>query len=171
MAIRGFMGGDSTVKDLDGVDRRYICDAVKTPDYRRSFPMVILVLLVLALFVMQTLLPGRFREPAPDGAKGKLAENLGNRDHVRPLTVVGQRASRALDNMHEALPVFLALALLNMIVGTAAGMAITGATVFLIARMVYVAVYMSGVAVVRTLVWVVSWVGLAMMVVPLLDRV
>ena len=133
--------------------------------------MVLLVLLVLALFVLQTLLPGRFREPAPAGAPGKLAENLGNRDQVRPLTVVGQRASRALDNMHEALPVFLALALMNMIVGTAAGMAIMGATIFLIARAVYVAVYLSGVAVVRTLVWVVGWVGLGMMLMPLLDRI
>jgi uncharacterized MAPEG superfamily protein len=133
--------------------------------------MVLLVLLVLALFVMQTLLPGRFREPSAEGVKGKLTENLGNRDHVRPFTVVGERASRALANMHEALPVFLALALLNMIVGTAAGMAITGATVFLIARVVYVAVYLAGVAVVRTLVWAVGWVGLGMMIAPLLDRI
>jgi uncharacterized MAPEG superfamily protein len=120
---------------------------------------------------MQTLIPGRFREPAADGAKGKLVENFGNRDHTRPLTVVGLRAARALANMQEALPVFLALALMNMIVGTAAGMAVTGATVFLIARAVYVAVYLAGVAVVRTLVWVVGWVGLALMIVPLLDRI
>jgi uncharacterized MAPEG superfamily protein len=133
--------------------------------------MVLLVLLVLALFVMQTLLPGRFREPAPDGIKGIVAENLGNRDHMRPLTVSGQRAARALANMQEALPVFLALALMNMIVTPAAGLAVTGATVFLIARAVYVAFYVSGLAVVRTLVWVVGWVGLAMMIVPLLDRI
>lgn len=133
--------------------------------------MVLIVLLVLALFVLQTLLPGRFREPAVGGTEGKLKENLGNRDHMRPLTVVGQRATRALANMHEALPVFLALALLNMIVGTAAGAAITGATIFLIARVLYVGIYVAGVAVVRTLIWVVSWVGLAMMVAPLLDKI
>jgi uncharacterized MAPEG superfamily protein len=133
--------------------------------------MVLLILLVLALFVVQTLLPGRFREPRPDGHKDTLVENLGNRDHVRPLTVVGQRAARALANMHEALPVFLALALLNMIVGTAAGMAVTGAAVFLTARVVYVGVYLAGIAVVRTLLWVVSWVGLVMMIVPLLDKI
>jgi len=133
--------------------------------------MVLLILLVLALFVLQTILPGRFREPAVDGARGRLKENLGNRDHMRPLTVVGERAARALENMHEALPVFLALALLNMIVGTAAGMAVTGATIFLIARIVYVGIYMAGVAMVRTLTWVVSWVGLAMMIAPLLDKI
>jgi uncharacterized MAPEG superfamily protein len=133
--------------------------------------MVLLVLLVLALFVLQTLLPSRFREPAPDGAKGKLTENLGNRDHVRPLTVVGERASRALANMHEALPVFPALALLNMIVGTVASTAITGATIFLIARVLYVGVYMSGVPVVRTILWAVGWVGLGMMIAPLLQKI
>ena len=133
--------------------------------------MVLLVLLVLALFVIQTLLPGRFREPAPEGGQGKLAENLGNRDHMRPLTVVGERATRALANMHEALPVFLALALLNMIVGTAAGIAITGATMFLIARVLYAGIYIAGIPVVRTLVWGVSWVGLVMMLAPLLDKI
>jgi uncharacterized MAPEG superfamily protein len=133
--------------------------------------MVLLVLLVLALFVLQTLIPGRFREPAPDGTRGKLVENLGNRDHMRPLTVIGERAARALANMHEALPVFLALALLNLILGTAAGTAITGATIFLIARVVYVGLYIAGVPVVRTLAWAAGWVGLAMMIAPLLDRV
>jgi uncharacterized MAPEG superfamily protein len=133
--------------------------------------MVLLVLLVLALFVLQTLLPGRFREPAAEGGKGKLMENLGNRDHVRPLTVVGERAARALANMHEALPVFLALALLNMIVGTAAGLAVTGAAIFLMARVVYVAIYIAGVPVLRTLVWAAGWVGLALMITPLLDKI
>jgi len=132
--------------------------------------MVLLVLLVLALFVIQTLLPGRFREPVPEGGQGKLAENLGNRDHMRPLTVVGERATRALANMHEALPVFLALALLNMIVGTAA-LATIGATVFLIARVLYTGVYIAGIPVVRTLLWGASWVGLAMMVGPLLEKI
>jgi len=133
--------------------------------------MVLLILLVLALFVVQTLLPGRFREPSPDGGKGKLVENLGNRDHVRPLTVVGERAARALANMQEALPVFLTLALLNMIVGTAAASAVTGATLFLIARVLYVGIYISGIAVVRTVLWGVSWIGLVMMLVPLFDKI
>jgi uncharacterized MAPEG superfamily protein len=90
---------------------------------------------------------------------------------MRPLTVTGQRAARALANMHEALPVFLALALLNLIVGTAAGMAITGAWVFLIARTLYTVIYIAGIPVLRTLVWAAGWVGLVMMLLPLLDRI
>src|SRR6476646_7986326 len=105
-----------------------------------AFPMVVLVLLVLALFVVQTLLPGRFREPVAPGAAGKLAENVGNRDHMRPLTGAGQRAARALANMHEALPVFLGLALMNVIVAPDATQAKTGALVFLVARALYAGV-------------------------------
>jgi uncharacterized MAPEG superfamily protein len=133
--------------------------------------MVLLILLVLALFVVQTLLPGRFREPAAPGAPSKLAENLSNRDQVRPFTVRGERAARALANMQEAMPVFLGVALMDMIVAPEAPMVTTGALIFLIARALYVAVYIAGVAVVRTLLWVVSWVGLVMMLLPLLDRI
>ncbi len=133
--------------------------------------MVLVILLVLALFVIQTLIPGRFREaPAPD-AQNKLAENLGPRDLVRPLSVTGQRAARALANMHEAMPVFLGLALMNLIVAPQASLALTGAWVFLIARVLYVPLYLGGVPAVRTLAWVASWVGLILMLGPLLDRI
>lgn len=133
--------------------------------------MTLIVLLVLALFVLQTLLPGRFREPVQPGAPNKLAENLGPRDQMRPLTVVGQRAARALANMQEALPVFLGLALMNMIVAPDAPQAVTGAWIFLAARVLYLPVYMAGISVVRTLIWVVGWVGLGLMIAPLLQRI
>ena len=132
--------------------------------------MVVLVLLVLALFVLQTLLPNRFREPAPPGTPGKLSEALGNRDHMRPLTVTGERATRALANLHEALPVFLGLALMGMIVAPEAAQAKTGALVFLVARVLYVAAYLAGVIGIRTLIWIASVVGLVMMLIPILTR-
>lgn len=133
--------------------------------------MALLVLLVLALFVIQTLLPGRFREPAAAGQTSNLKERLGNRDHMRPLTVIGLRAGRALANMQEAMPVFLGLALMDMILVPDAAMAKTGALVFLIARTLYVAIYMAGIPVVRSLMFLVSWVGLALMLTPLLARI
>lgn len=131
--------------------------------------MVLVILLVLALFVIQTLLPGRFREPPRPGDASGLKENLGPRDHVRPFTVVGARAARALANLQEALPVFLALALLNVIL-TPAPLAVAGAWLFLIARLFYVALYMAGVPIVRTLVWAAGWAGLIMMLIPVLAR-
>jgi uncharacterized MAPEG superfamily protein len=133
--------------------------------------MVLVILLVLALFVLQTLLPARLREPPAPGGPGTLAEAFGNRDHQRPHTLVGRRALRALANLQEALPVFLALALLNLITAPGARLALTGAWLFLIARALYVAIYLAGVPVLRTMCWLAGLIGLAMMVAPLLDKV
>ena len=54
--------------------------------------------------------------------------------------------------------------------GTAAAMALTGGWVFFIARVVYVPLYLAGIPVLRTLAWGAGWVGLVMMLIPLLDR-
>jgi uncharacterized MAPEG superfamily protein len=131
--------------------------------------MVLLILLVLALFVLQTLLPNRFRERTASGGS-RLAEALGPRDDPPPLTRLGGRAARALANMQEALPVFLTLALLNLIMGTG-DLAVTGATVFLVARVLYVAAYLAGVYGLRTLIWAAGIVGLVMMLIPILNRI
>ena len=131
--------------------------------------MVLVILLVLALFVLQTLLPARFRSMAVQGAGQKLAHALGPRDDPPPRTKLGGRSERALANMQEALPVFLTLALLNLILGTG-DLAVTGATVFLVARILYVPAYLAGIVGVRTLVWVASLVGLVMMLIPILSR-
>jgi uncharacterized MAPEG superfamily protein len=130
--------------------------------------MVLVILLVLALFVLQTLLPARFRYLSGAGVGDKVAVALGPRDEPPPQSRLGGRAERALANMHEALPVFITLALLNLITHTAGAMAVNGAWVFLVARVLYVPAYLSGITGVRTLMWVVGWVGLVMMLIPLL---
>jgi uncharacterized MAPEG superfamily protein len=132
--------------------------------------MVLLILLVLALFVVQTLLPNRFRDRPASGSGARLAEALGPRDDQPPLTRIGGRAERALANMHEALPVFLTLALLNLFLGTGA-LATTGATLFFVARLLYVPAYLAGVTGIRTLIWIAGVVGLVMMLIPILDRI
>jgi uncharacterized MAPEG superfamily protein len=131
--------------------------------------MVLLILLVLALFVLQTFLPNRFRERPAAAGTSRVADMLGPRDDWRPLTGVGGRAQRALANMQEALPVFLALALLNLILGTG-DLAVTGAIVFFVARVVYVPAYLAGIVGLRTLVWMASLVGLVLMLIPILTR-
>jgi uncharacterized MAPEG superfamily protein len=132
--------------------------------------MVLLILLVLALFVIQTLLPNRFRVRPASGGGARLAEVLGPRDDPPPLSRTGGRAARALANMQEALPVFLTLALLNLFLGTG-DLATTGATVFLVARVLYVAAYLAGVYGLRTLIWAISVVGLVLMLIPVLARI
>ena len=133
--------------------------------------MVLVILLVLALFFLQTLLPTLFREPPAPGGQSLVAEAFGNRDHVQPRTLVGRRAQRGLANMLEALPVFLALALMNMILVPGAETALTGAWVFLIARVLHTIIYLAGIPFARTLCWLASLVGLALMVAPLLDKI
>ncbi len=131
--------------------------------------MIALILAVLALFVVQTLLPASFRYISGPDAAAKFKLALGPRDAPPGQTVHGARAERALANMQEALPVFLTLALLGLIVGSPE-LAVTGATVFLVARVLYVPAYLMGIPVVRTLLWLVSWAGLIMMLMPLLER-
>jgi uncharacterized MAPEG superfamily protein len=69
---------------------------------------------------------------------------------MRPLTVTGQRP-RGARQMHEALPVFLGLALEHDR-GAGRAQAKTGALVFLVARVLYTGVYIAGVSVVHAAV-------------------
>ena len=86
------------------------------------------------------------------------------RDDARPSTnVLAGRLDRALRNMLETYPAFIALALGLAVTGKTGGLAATGAIIWIVARVVYVAVYATGVPVVRTLVWFISIIGLLMM--------
>jgi uncharacterized MAPEG superfamily protein len=133
-------------------------------------PIVITVILgVLLLFVVQTLLPATFRYLlAGPGVAERLKIALGARDSQPPLSRMGARAERALANMYEALPVFIALALLIVMRGGGEGLAIQGAWLFLIARVLYVPAYLAGVSGVRSAIWVAGFAGLMMMAVALM---
>ena len=72
---------------------------------------------------------------------------------------VGGRADRAANNQIEAMVMFLAVVLAASIAGKAPQAAL-GATIFFWARLVYWPVYLAGIPVLRTLVWLVSIVGL-----------
>lgn len=126
--------------------------------------MVTVILSVLGLFVLQTLLPASFRYLlASPGVGSRLKIALGPRDTQPPLSAAGARAERALANMHEALPVFLALALLHVLRGPGGEFAIQGAWIFFAARVLYVPAYLAGIFGWRSAVWMVSWIGLGMM--------
>jgi uncharacterized MAPEG superfamily protein len=126
--------------------------------------LINLILFVLGLFVIQTLLPASFRYLlAGPGTGSRLKIALGSRDTQPPLSTMGGRAERALANMHEALPVFLTLALLHVSLGSQNELAVQGAWIFLIARALYVPAYLAGVFGVRSTIWVLSWFGLGMM--------
>jgi uncharacterized MAPEG superfamily protein len=85
----------------------------------------------------------------------------GNRDALPPPTPAAERADRAAKNMLENLLLFVAL-----VVAVGAqhpARAQLGAEVFVIARIVYWPIYLAGIPVVRTIVWTVGAVGLAIL--------
>lgn len=94
---------------------------------------------------------------------------LGPRDEERePRNVMAGRLQRALRNLLETYPAFVALALALAVTGKTGGMAATGAWIWLIARVVYLFLYAGGVPGLRTLAWVVSVVGLVLMLARLI---
>ncbi|MBX7082317.1 MAG: MAPEG family protein [Nannocystaceae bacterium] len=123
---------------------------------------------VLALFVLQTLLPASLRYRLFErGAVTRLRSALGPRDDPPAATRMGARAQRALVNLQEALWVFVPLALLHATRAEQDPTAIRGATIFTIARACYLPAYLSGLPGPRSALWIVSWVGLSLMIVGL----
>lgn len=93
---------------------------------------------------------------------------MGNRDNLPELSVVAGRLDHAKNNMLESLPIFLALALLALVKGSDNSEVTRAASIFLIARVVYVPAYVSGIPMLRSLVWLVSVASLAAMALPLI---
>jgi len=121
-----------------------------------------IILLVLVLYAVQLFLQETSRYGFDFWAI------VGNRDNAPEMSVVAGRLDRAKNNLLEALPIFLALALLAPVKGDGANEAVYGASIFLIARIVYVPVYVSGIPLLRSLVWLVANAGLVMMALPLI---
>src|SRR5690606_4033254 len=121
----------------------------------------------LALFVAQSMLESAIRYlGSRDGMAARLKIALGSRDNPPPASALCRRAARAFNNLQEAMPVFLALALLSLHHGKAAD-AELGAHIFLACRCLYVPVYLAGVPGLRSAVWLGSWVGLGQMIAAL----
>ena len=93
----------------------------------------------------------------------------GPRDEPRPVkSLTAGRAKRALANLLETYPAFVALALALAVTGKAGGLGATGAWVWFIARVVYVPLYLFGIPMARTVAWGVSLLGLVLMLFRLL---
>ena len=73
------------------------------------------------------------------------------------------RATRALGNYVENYGPFAAMALALIATGQGGGMGAIGATVWILARIVYLPIYLMGVIYVRTALWAISVIGLLMM--------
>ena len=73
------------------------------------------------------------------------------------------RATRALANYVENFTPFAAVALALMVTQRTGGSGAVGATIWILARIVYIPLYLFGVMYARTLIWALSIVGLVMM--------
>jgi uncharacterized MAPEG superfamily protein len=73
------------------------------------------------------------------------------------------RATRALANYVENFSPFAAVALALIVTQRTGGSGAVGATIWILARIVYIPVYLFGVVYARTAIWAISIVGLVMM--------
>ena len=90
--------------------------------------------------------------------------NAGPRDgEAPPLGPLAGRAERASVNYRETWPALIALALGLAVTGQTGGIGAAGAVLWLAARLVYIPLYLFGVPYLRSLVWVVSALGLVLM--------
>jgi uncharacterized MAPEG superfamily protein len=101
---------------------------------------------------------------AGSGGERDLAWLLGPRDDAKPVSVVAARLNRALSNFLETFPLFAAAILACDFAGKFGPMTLWGAVLYVVGRALFVPIYAAGLAVVRTLVWTVSIVGLVMVI-------
>ena len=127
-----------------------------------TFP--VLVAWSVALLVLHVMMQARFstREFGNEW-------NAGPRDDQRePRSVLAGRAKRASGNFRETYPAFVALALGLAIADPASAWGHAGALLWFLARLVYIPLYLGGVAYVRSAVWGVAVAGLLAMFLALI---
>ena len=93
-------------------------------------------------------------------------ELAGNRDTFVPEGIAG-RASRAHRNMLENLPLFAALVLIVHVAGLSSDTSVLGAQIFVIARLAFAIIYITGIPWIRTAAFLISVAGLVMVSWPI----
>ena len=87
---------------------------------------------------------------------------MGNREDMPPIVGWAGRARRAQLNMLEYLVLFAILVLVAQIAGKTNSMTVLGCEIFFWARLAYAIVYIAGIPWLRTTVWLVSVIGLVL---------
>jgi uncharacterized MAPEG superfamily protein len=128
--------------------------------------MLVIILLVLLLVYVQTLLPGRYL------AEQVGAENqMGPRDDLPAPSRELQRSRRALNNLQETLPIFLTLAVLSVVFAENGWLSIAGGIVYLAARIAHVVCYLRGLSPWRSIAYLVSLIGMALVALPVVGHI
>lgn len=92
----------------------------------------------------------------------------GNRENMPEMSGWAGRAARAHRNMLENLVLFAVLVLVERAVGVSNGATLLGAQLFFWGRVAHAAIYIAGIAWVRTAAWAVSVIGLLLIFLQLL---
>jgi uncharacterized MAPEG superfamily protein len=85
------------------------------------------------------------------------------RDENKPESPLLGRSERALKNFHETWLVYVILALIAHLAAPGDAVIFWGAVVYLVGRVVYLPLYLAGTFMIRSLVWNVATIGLALM--------
>ncbi len=97
-----------------------------------------------------------------------IAWNVSARDGAPPpVSAVAGRLDRAFRNFMETFPFFAVAVLATHAMGRFSWMTLLGTQVYVVARVIYVPLYAAGVPVIRTLVWLISLVGLILVIAAL----
>ena len=95
--------------------------------------------------------------------------NVSARDGKTPtLSHYAERLFRAQTNFFETFPLFACAVLMVAITQNYSAYSYWGALIYLIARVIYFPLYAFGVAVIRTIIWIISMIGLLFILLPLL---
>ncbi len=118
----------------------------------------------LVLAIVQIFLPAGFRN-----RETGIAFNAGPRDEPGPpVGKVTGRLQRAEKNLFESLPLFAAALLIAHVAHRDGALTLWGAWTYLIMRIVYVPLYAFGVPMVRSVAWMLSLLGLALVLIAIL---
>ena len=125
----------------------------------------ILVWSAILIFVM--VIAGSYFRNRAGNLEG-MRRAMGNRDNLPPPTPISGRADRAAMNMLENTVMFTALAAALHFSDRNTAQAQLGANIFFWARVAYFPAYLAGIGPLRSVIWVVGAIGLAMMAVAAL---
>ena len=87
------------------------------------------------------------------------------RDDQKPIEGVGGRVIRAFSNFKETYVFFVVLVLVGQILNRHSPLTVIGANLYFWGRLVYWPLYVAGVPMVRSVVWVVAIVGIVLMLI------
>ena len=118
----------------------------------------------LVLAIVQVFLPAGFRT-----RETGITFNAGPRDEPGPpVGKVTGRLQRAEKNLFETLPLFAAAVLIAHVANRDSALTLWGAWTYLVMRIIYLPLYAFGVPMVRSVAWILSVLGLVLILFAIL---